>query len=41
VVVVDWNEVPDYFADSPQGTDQVVAQLAEMKPADVARNCTR
>ena len=37
VVVVDWNEVPDYFADSPQGTDQVVAQLAEMKPADVAR----
>lgn len=37
VKVVDWHEVPDYFAVSTQGTDQVVAQLAEMKPADVAR----
>ncbi|MDO5535437.1 MAG: PRC-barrel domain-containing protein [Propionibacteriaceae bacterium] len=37
VVVVDWREVPDFFAESSQGTDQVLAQLAEMKPADVAR----
>lgn len=37
VVVVDWNEVPDFFAQTGQGTDQVLAQLAEMKPADVAR----
>lgn len=37
VIVVAWDQVPDYFADSPQGTDQVIAQLAEMKPADVAR----
>ncbi|MFP5415352.1 MAG: magnesium transporter MgtE N-terminal domain-containing protein [Actinomycetes bacterium] len=37
VVVVDWNEVPDLFVASVQGTDQVLAQLAEMKPADVAR----
>ncbi len=37
VVVVDWDEVPDFFVDSGQGTDQVLAQLSEMKPADVAR----
>ena len=37
VVVVDWHEVPDYFAVTGQGTDHLVAQLAEMKPADVAR----
>ncbi|TBT87387.1 CBS domain-containing protein [Propioniciclava sinopodophylli] len=37
VVVVDWDEVPDFFNDSGQGTDQVLAQLSEMKPADVAR----
>ena len=37
VVVVDWNEVPGFFVASGQGTDQVVAQLTEMKPADVAR----
>ena len=37
VVVVDWDEVPDFFVESGQGTEQVLAQLAEMKPADVAR----
>jgi flagellar motility protein MotE (MotC chaperone)/sporulation protein YlmC with PRC-barrel domain len=37
IVVVDWNEVPDFFIANTQGTDQVLAQLAEMKPADVAR----
>ena len=37
VVIVDWTEVPDFFVDSGQGTDQVLAQLSEMKPADVAR----
>ncbi|MFT3875766.1 MAG: PRC-barrel domain-containing protein [Propioniciclava sp.] len=37
VVVVDWNEVPDFFGVSGQGTAQVLAELAEMKPADIAR----
>lgn len=37
VVVVPWNEVPDFFAEAEQGTDRMLAQLAEMKPADVAR----
>ncbi|WP_332836166.1 magnesium transporter MgtE N-terminal domain-containing protein [Propioniciclava soli] len=37
VVVVDWNEVPDFFVETARGTDQVLAELAEMKPADVAR----
>ena len=37
VMVVDWDEVPDFFAPGAQSTDRVLAQLAEMKPADVAR----
>lgn len=37
VVVVDWNEVPDFFVASGQGTDRLLEQLAEMRPADVAR----
>ena len=37
VVIVDWTEVPDFFVESGRGTDQVLAQLSEMKPADVAR----
>lgn len=36
VVIVDWNEVPD-FVTSGQGTDRLLVQLAEMRPADVAR----
>ncbi len=37
VTIVDWDEVPDFFAMSGQDTDQLVARLSEMKPADVAR----
>lgn len=37
VTVVGWGEVPDFFIASGQETDQLVAQLMEMKPADVAR----
>ncbi len=37
VTVVDWREVPDFFLSTGQETDQLIAQLAEMKPADVAR----
>ncbi|MBK8462363.1 MAG: CBS domain-containing protein [Nigerium sp.] len=37
VVVVDWDEVPDFFGVAGQGTAQVLAELAEMKPADIAR----
>ena len=37
VTIVDWDEVPDFFIASGQETDEVVARLSEMKPADVAR----
>lgn len=37
VVVVDWDEVPDFFIKTGQETEQLVAQLSEMKPADAAR----
>ncbi len=37
VTIVDWQEIPDFFLATGQATDQIVAQLLEMKPADVAR----
>lgn len=37
VTIVDWNEVPDFFTASGHETDQLIARLSEMKPADVAR----
>ncbi len=37
VTIVDWDEVPDFFLSVGQETDQLIAQLSEMKPADVAR----
>lgn len=37
VTIVDWDEVPDFFENSDQETDLLVARLAEMNPADVAR----
>lgn len=37
VTVVEWDEVPDFFIATGQETDQLVAQLSEMKAADVAR----
>ena len=33
VVVVDWDEVPDFFVESGQGTEQVLAQLAPSAPS--------
>ncbi len=35
--IVAWNEVPDFFIASGQETDQLIARLAEMKAADVAK----
>ena len=37
VTIVDWNEVPDFFVASGQETEQLLARLADMKPADVAK----
>ena len=37
VTIVGWDEVPDFFIATGQETDQLVAQLSEMKAADVAR----
>ena len=37
VTVFRWDEVPDFFIATGQETDQLVAQLSEMKAADVAR----
>ena len=37
VTVVDWDEVPGFFAVSGHETDQLVARLIELKPADMAR----
>jgi len=37
VTIVDWDEVPDFFGISEHETDQIVARLADMNPADVAR----
>lgn len=36
-VVVPWNEVPALVLTAERATDTVVARMAEMKPADVAR----
>ena len=36
-VVVPWNEVPALVLSAERATDTVVARMAEMKPADVAR----
>ena len=37
VVIVSWREVPDFFLETGQEHDQLIARLADMKPADVAR----
>jgi len=37
VIIVPWNDVPDFALIPGRGADQVLAQLQEMKPADVAR----
>lgn len=37
VTIVDWNEVPDLFVERGRETDQLIAELTEMHPADVAR----
>ena len=37
VRIVPWNEVPDFTLIPGRGADQVLAELQEMKPADVAR----
>ncbi|MBK8461440.1 MAG: CBS domain-containing protein [Micropruina sp.] len=37
VTIVGWTEVADLWLESERPADQVVAQLMEMKPADVAR----
>jgi len=37
VTVVGWHEVPGFFAVSGHETDQLVARLIELKPADMAR----
>ncbi|MFV0451418.1 MAG: magnesium transporter MgtE N-terminal domain-containing protein [Propioniciclava sp.] len=37
VVIVDWRDVPDVFSSGAQGTEQLLARLVDMKPADVAR----
>ncbi len=37
VVIVDWSEIPDLVVSSQRAADQVLAQLQEMRPADVAR----
>ena len=37
VIIVAWDEVPDFALIPGRGADQVLAQLQEMKPADVAR----
>jgi len=35
--IVDWSEVPAFVLLTEQSTDHLVAQLADMKPADIAR----
>ena len=37
VVIVEWQQVPDFFLTTGQRTEHLLAQLAEMRPADVAR----
>lgn len=37
VTIVNWSEVPDFVLYTEQSADHVVAQMADMKPADVAR----
>lgn len=37
VTIVGWTEVPDFFSASGQDTEQLVARLTDMAPADVAR----
>jgi len=37
VTIVPWNEVPDFALMPERAADQVLAELQEMKPADVAR----
>ncbi len=37
VTIADWSAITMLSVDHGQGTDQLIAQLAEMKPADVAR----
>lgn len=37
VTIVNWAEVPDFFLASGQDTEQLMARIAEMKPADVAK----
>ena len=37
VTIVNWSELPDFNVASERAADQVLAQLQEMKPADVAR----
>ncbi len=37
VVIVSWRDVPDFFIESRQENEQLIARLTDMKPADVAR----
>lgn len=37
VTIVGWDEVPDFFVASGHETDQLLARLEEMRPADVAK----
>lgn len=37
ITIVEWTEIRDFNADSSQGTDQLIAQMEDMKAADVAR----
>lgn len=37
VVIVDWSDLPDVFVSGAHGTEQLLARLVDMKPADVAR----
>ncbi len=37
VTIVGWEEIPDFAAASERAADQLLAELQEMKPADVAR----
>jgi flagellar motility protein MotE (MotC chaperone)/sporulation protein YlmC with PRC-barrel domain len=37
VVIVDWHEVGLFTAEPTRSTDQLIAQMEDMKPADIAR----
>ncbi len=37
VRVTTWRDVPDFFLETGQENDQLIARLAELKPADMAR----